>query len=155
MLSQTAEYALRTVLFIAGHADEGPARAEEMAASLRIPRNYLSKTLHRLAQAGVLTSTRGRGGGFLLARRPEDIPLLDVVGLFDQIEPRRQCLLGRPVCSDQHACEAHVQWKDVSERVARFFSETSVADLLGPGEPRPKGRGARQAAAKSPAIRPR
>ena len=102
MLSQTAEYALRTVLYIAGHADEGPARAEEMAASLGIPRNYLSKTLHRLAQAGVLTSTRGRGGGFLLARRPEDIPLLAVVGLFDQIEPRRQCLLGRPVCSDQH-----------------------------------------------------
>lgn len=141
MLSQTAEYALRTVLFIAGHADDGPARAEEMAGSLRIPRNYLSKTLHRLAQAGLLTSTRGRGGGFLLARPPEDIPLLAVVGLFDQIEPRRQCLLGRPVCSDQHACEAHLQWKDVSDRVARFFSETSVADLMGSGKPRAKGRG--------------
>jgi len=141
MLSQTAEYALRTVLYIAGRADQGPARAEEMAASLRIPRNYLSKTLHRLAQAGVLTSTRGRGGGFLLARSADQIPLLAVIGLFDQIEPRRQCLLGRPVCSDQHACEAHVQWKDVSERVARFFSETSVADLMGQGEPRPKGRG--------------
>jgi Rrf2 family iron-sulfur cluster assembly transcriptional regulator len=145
MLSQTAEYALRTVLFIAGHADEGPARAEEMAAALRIPRNYLSKTLHRLAQAGVLTSTRGRGGGFLLARSPADIPLLAVVGLFDQIEPRRQCLLGRPVCSDQHACEAHVQWKDVSERVARFFSETSVADLMGPGPTRGKVPGGARA----------
>ena len=136
MLSQTAEYALRTVLYIAGHADDGPARAEEMAASLRIPRNYLSKTLHRLAQAGVLTSTRGRGGGFLLARSADQITLLSVVGLFDQIEPRRQCLLGRPVCSDQHACEAHVQWKDVSERVARFFTETSVADLMGHGQER-------------------
>jgi Rrf2 family protein len=152
MLSQTAEYALRTVLFIAGHADEGPARAEEMAASLRIPRNYLSKTLHRLAQAGLLTSTRGRGGGFLLARRPEEIPLLAVVGLFDQIEPRRQCLLGRPVCSDQHACEAHVQWKDVSDRVARFFSETSVADLIGPGKPRAMGRAGRGAAGPAAAT---
>ena len=155
MLSQTAEYALRTVLFIAGHADEGPARAEEMAASLRIPRTYLSKTLHRLAQAGVLTSTRGRGGGFLLARRPEDIPLLAVVGLFDQIEPRRQCLLGRPVCSDQHACEAHVQWKDVSERVARFFSDTSVADLMGSGDPRPGARDARASGTRKPAGRTR
>lgn len=154
MLSQTAEYALRTVLFIAGHADDGPARAEEMAAALRIPRNYLSKTLHRLAQAGVLTSTRGRGGGFLLARKPEEVSLLAVVGLFDQIEPRRQCLLGRPVCSDQHACEAHGQWKDVSERVARFFSETSVADLLGSGKPREKGR-AGSGRRGAPAGRPR
>lgn len=145
MLSQTAEYALRTVLYIAGHVDEGPARAEEMAASLRIPRNYLSKTLHRLAQAGVLTSTRGRGGGFLLARSADQIPLLAVIGLFDQIEPRRQCLLGRPVCSDQHACEAHVQWKDVSERVARFFAETSVADLMGKGPSRANAAGAERA----------
>jgi Rrf2 family iron-sulfur cluster assembly transcriptional regulator len=150
MLSQTAEYALRTVLYIAGHGD-GPARAEEMAASLGIPRNYLSKTLHRLAHAGVLTSTRGRGGGFLLARSADQIPLLAVVGLFDQIEPRRQCLLGRPVCSDQHACEAHVQWKDVSERVARFFSETSVADLMGPGRPRGRG-GDREPGQKSAAV---
>jgi len=155
MLSQTAEYALRTVLFIAGHADEVPARAEEMAASLHIPRNYLSKTLHRLAHAGVLTSTRGRGGGFLLARRPEDIPLLAVVGLFDQIEPGRQCLLGRPVCSDEHACEAHVQWKDVSERVARFFSDTRVADLMGPGKPRLKAREARAPGARKAAGRTR
>jgi len=142
MLSHTAEYALRTVLYIAGHADEGPARAEEMASSLGIPRNYLSKTLHRLAHAGVLTSTRGRGGGFLLARSADQIPLISVVGLFDQIEPRRQCLLGRPVCSDQYACEAHGQWKDLSERVARFFSETSGADLmgLGPGQQRKRAR---------------
>ncbi len=133
MLSQTAEYALRTVLFIAGHADEGPARAEEMAGSLKIPRNYLSKTLHRLVQGGILSSTRGRGGGFILAKDAREISLLAVVGLFDQIEPRRQCLLGRPTCSDDHACDAHAAWKDVSGRVAKFFTNTSVADLIGQG----------------------
>lgn len=134
MLSQTAEYALRTVLFIAGHADEGPARAEEMASSLRIPRNYLSKTLHRLVQGGILSSTRGRGGGFILAKDASQISLLSVVGLFDQIEPRRQCLLGNPSCSDEHACDAHAAWKDVSNRVAKFFTQTSVADLMGAGK---------------------
>ena len=148
MLSQTAEYALRATVWLAEHG-EGPVRVGDLAHALRIPQNYLSKTMHQLARAGVLKSARGRGGGFLLAREPEDVSLLAVVGLFDQIEPRRQCLLGRPVCSDQHACEAHVQWKDVSERVTRVLSETSVADLLGSGEPRAKGAGAagRRAAA--------
>ena len=101
MLSQTAEYALRTVLHIARTGSDGPANADAMATSLGIPRNYLSKVLHRLAQAGVLTSTRGRNGGFVLARDPGKISLAAVVGLFDRIEPR--LLRGRgveafPIC---------------------------------------------------------
>lgn len=142
MLSQTAEYALRTVLFIAQQAPEhGPVAAETIADALGIPRNYLSKTLHRLAQAGVLASARGKGGGFTLAAPPERIPLVEVVGLFDQVQTARACLLGRPVCSDRTACEAHAQWKDVSERVAAFFRDTTVGDLLGrpPAAPRRGG----------------
>ena len=132
MLSQTAEYALRTILFIAQRTeDEGPVQTEAIAEALEIPRNYLSKILHRLARQGVLQSTRGRGGGFLLTRPPKDLPIIDVVGLFDQISPGRRCLLGRPVCSDATACDAHAAWKDMSERVAVFFRKTTVGDLLG------------------------
>ena len=132
MLSQTAEYALRTILFIAQRSKEdGPVQTEAIAEALDIPRNYLSKILHRLARQGVLHSTRGRGGGFLLTRPPKELPIIDVVGLFDQISPGRRCLLGRPVCSDANACDAHAAWKDMSERVAVFFRETTVGDLLG------------------------
>ena len=135
MLSQTAEYALRTILFIAQRNEEaGPVQTEAIAEALGIPRNYLSKILHRLAQEGVLQSTRGRGGGFVLSRPADQVPLIDVVGLFDQITPNRQCLLGRPVCSDAHACDAHAAWKDVSERVAHFFRDTTVGALLGEAE---------------------
>ena len=129
MLSQTAEYALRTVLHIAS-TSEGPAQAEAMARSLRIPRNYLSKILHRLAQAGVLVSSRGRNGGFILAQPPKRIPLSAVVGVFDRIEPRRECLLGQSVCSDARACAAHYKWREVSESLERFYNETTIADLL-------------------------
>lgn len=141
MLSQTAEYALRTILFIAQRSKEaGPVQTEAIAEALDIPRNYLSKILHRLAQEGVLKSTRGRGGGFVLSRPADQMPLVDVVGLFDQIAPGRQCLLGRPVCSDATACDAHASWKEVSERVAHFFRETTVGDLLGETKPARKQR---------------
>jgi len=144
MLSQTAEYALRTILFIAQRNEEaGPVRTEAVAQALGIPRNYLSKILHRLAQEGVLQSTRGRGGGFVLSRPADRMPLIDVVGLFDQITPGRQCLLGRPVCSDATACDAHAAWKDVSERVASFFRDTTVGELLGEAQAagkRPRSR---------------
>ncbi|MER3406797.1 MAG: Rrf2 family transcriptional regulator, partial [Chloroflexota bacterium] len=67
LLSSTAAYALRTVLFIAERGDR-PASGKEIAGSLKLPRNYLSKTLHRLTREGILTSRRGPGGGFRLAR---------------------------------------------------------------------------------------
>jgi Rrf2 family iron-sulfur cluster assembly transcriptional regulator len=139
VLSQTAEYALRTVLFLADRPGATPARVEEIAAALAVPRNYLSKTLHRLAREGILTSTRGKGGGFRLAVAPARLHLLDVVRLFDRTDGSRQCLLGRPACSDQSPCEAHARWKDVATRVATFFSETTVADLVG-ARARARGR---------------
>jgi Rrf2 family iron-sulfur cluster assembly transcriptional regulator len=129
VLSQTAEYALRTVLHIAGDG-AAPHRVERLAQDLGIPRNYLSKTLHQLARAGVLDSTRGPGGGFRLARDPHRIRLIEVVQPFDDIGQGRRCLLGRPVCSERTACEAHERWKDLSERLAAFFRETTVGDLM-------------------------
>ncbi len=131
MLSQTAEYALRAVLAIAQHEGQ-PVGAARLAETLGIPRNYLSKTLHQLARAGVLDSSRGKLGGFRLARPASRIPLLDVVGSIDALTGNRACLLGRPVCSDQHACPAHERWKDVAERTVAFFRETTVADLAAP-----------------------
>ena len=141
MLSQTAEYALRTILFIAqSNHEAGPVRTEAIAEALDIPRDYLSKILHRLAQEGVLKSSRGRGGGFVLSRPADQMPLVDVVGLFDEIAPGRKCLLGRPLCSDANACDAQASWKSVSEQVAHFFRETTVGDLLGETKPARKKR---------------
>jgi len=128
MLSQTAEYALRTVLFLAD--SDRVARAEEIARRLGVPRNYLSKTLHRLAQEGVLRSKRGKGGGFRLAVPPDQLKLLRVVAPFDDISGERRCLLGRPQCSDRSPCPAHHQWRTVSERLTVFFRDRTVGDLL-------------------------
>lgn len=132
VLSQTAEYALRTVLHLAARPQEsGLARVGELASTLGIPQNYLSKTLHLLAREGILTSTRGKHGGFRLARPADRITLLEVVGPFDRMEQRRQCLLGRPTCSDVTPCAAHERWRDTAEKVSSFFRETTVADLRG------------------------
>jgi Rrf2 family protein len=129
MLSQTAEYALRAVLYVAQHGDR-LVQVGEMAEVLRIPRNYLSKIVHALARARVLESTRGKAGGFRLASVPDRLYVVDVVAPFDRLGEARHCLLGRPQCNDRTACAAHTRWKDVAERVAAFFRETTVAELM-------------------------
>lgn len=129
MLSQTAEYALRAVLYLAEHADEGPVRVGEISKALGIPQNYLSKTLHALVRTGVLASGRGPAGGFRLVRPANRVSLLAIVAPFDRIDERRRCLLGRAECSDRNACAAHDAWKQTSERVSTFFRTTTLADL--------------------------
>jgi len=134
MLSQTAEYALRAALWLAEH-EEGPVRVGDLAHALRIPQNYLSKTMHQLARAGVLSSVRGKNGGFRLARDPKAIRLAQIVEPFEPLTERRNCILGRAVCSDAAPCQAHDRWKEVSRITAAFFSQTTLADLMreGPG----------------------
>lgn len=129
MLSQTAEYALRAALYLAEEPDR-TARVGELAEALAVPQNYLSKTLHQLARTGVLTSTRGKHGGFRLSRPPETIPLFEIIAPFERIADMRQCLLGRPVCSDTAPCTAHARWKSVKETTNAFFHETTLQDLI-------------------------
>lgn len=129
ILSQTAIYALKATLSLAESAVDAPVRVDDIATSLDVPRNYLSKILHALARGGVLTSTRGPGGGFRLACPPSELRLSDIVRHFDAMPHESGCLLGRTVCSDTDPCPAHHRWKSVSLAVQEFFDETSIADL--------------------------
>ena len=131
ILSQTAEHALRAVLYLAQREDE-LVRVGDIAEALSIPRNYLSKILHLLAREGVLASTRGKAGGFRLAVPAQRLSLISILEHFDRFDDRRQCLLGRPTCSDRTACAAHSKWKGTAEQVAGFFRDTTVSDLLYP-----------------------
>jgi Rrf2 family protein len=132
MLSQTAEYALRAALQLAQQPDGEPVQAAELAARLRIPANYLAKTLHGLTRARVLTSARGKGGGFRLARPAARITLAEVIEPFDTLDGPRLCLLGRPECSDQNPCAAHWRWQAARQDAVRFYRATSLADMLRP-----------------------
>lgn len=129
LLSQTGEYALRAVLYVADQRTERAIQVGEMARALDVPQNYLSKTLHQLVRAGVLTSTRGKSGGFRLAVPPERLFLSRIVAPFGDVQDRQRCLLGRSTCSDRTACAAHTRWKEVAEKLTTFFRETTVADL--------------------------
>ena len=130
MLNRSAEYALSVVTQLALLGPDESAQAAELAATLKLPANYLSKILHQLAAEGILASRRGRSGGFRLALPAERITLEKVVAPFDDIASYRRCVMGSKVCSDRTACVAHARWKPISESVMAFLKETTVAELL-------------------------
>lgn len=136
MISKTAEYALRAVLFIAKESERGPVRANELARVLGVPANYLSKILHTMARAGLLTSGRGPRGGFQLAKAADETLLADVLEALDPSLLRSDCLLGNPVCSDEEACAVHHKWKGLRDPICEFFRGTTVASVMD-GKPGP------------------
>jgi Rrf2 family iron-sulfur cluster assembly transcriptional regulator len=131
LLSNSAEYALKAVLYIAA-APGHPVRAVEIAQALSLPRNYLSKILNSLSSGGILKSFRGRTGGFALARNPEEITLAEIVAKFDRLAASPPaCLMGAGGCDERNKCSAHLQWTNVQREVTSFFETTTVAQLLG------------------------
>lgn len=129
IISHTSEYALRAATVLAEHDTEGPVDVAVLAATLAVPRNYLSKTLSQLGRAGVLESVRGKNGGFRLARPAEEITLFQVVEPFERFEGTRRCVLGQAVCSERMACGAHAGWVSIGDSIVRFLRRTTLADL--------------------------
>lgn len=128
ILNQSANYALRAVLFIARH--DGAQTADMMAEKLGVPRNYLGKILHLLVRANVLTSTRGPRGGFVLLEPAEATSLEAVIAPFHNNAEPPVCLLGNKLCDHRRPCAAHERWEQMAEPFQKFFEETTVADMI-------------------------
>ena len=129
MISRGATYALRALTYIAAREPNEWCLNREIATSVGLPPQYLTKILRTLAEGGVLVSQRGRSGGFRLARPAEQITLLDVVDPFDRLSDRRTCLLGQATCSDDNACPLHDQWKTISDSLRTALRSQTLAQL--------------------------
>ncbi|MFQ5501157.1 MAG: RrF2 family transcriptional regulator [Phycisphaerae bacterium] len=136
MLSQTAQYAMRAMAYIAEYGKEGSVLAKDIAKKTGVPRQYLSSILREAVRAGLLKSTRGKGGGFRLARPDHRIRLLDVFKPYDDVNSKTGCPFGQPKCSDEKPCVFHEHWKPVAAAYSAMLEETTLADLE--PEPAPK-----------------
>src|SRR6185436_13159392 len=113
MLSATADYALRAVLFLA-REPSGPHKADAIAQAIGAPSNYLSKTLNLLAREGIVSSSRGPTGGFSLAVSADTLMLDRIVAVFDEPHRRVKCLLRDTACSPETPCAAHTRWQGIT-----------------------------------------
>ncbi len=128
MISQTAEYALRAVVWLAS-ASDAPHGTPEIARVSQVPAGYLAKVLQKLARAGLVTSAPGRGGGFRIARPPAEISVLDVVNAVDPIRRIHSCPLGL-TSHGTTLCPLHRRLDMAAEAMEIAFAGSSIEDLL-------------------------
>jgi Rrf2 family transcriptional regulator, nitric oxide-sensitive transcriptional repressor len=128
MFSQTNEYALRVILYLAIHPEK-PAKNADIAKVTQVPPGYLYKVLQTLDKAGLVRGQRGMHGGFTLARSPDQISVLDVISAVDPLPRIRIC----PLHIEGHAlhlCALHKRVDQAFSRVEDAFAKTTVTELL-------------------------
>lgn len=131
MISTTAEYALRALSCLT-RAPAGQALlGRELAVLAAVPPSYLAKILLDLKRAGMVSATRGAGGGYQLAKAPEEVRLSDVVEVFDGPTAAPRCLLGGGRrCSPDDPCALHWKWSRVRRTLALFLETTTLAEVV-------------------------
>ncbi|HEY7152451.1 MAG TPA: Rrf2 family transcriptional regulator [Gemmataceae bacterium] len=127
MIPKTAEYALRAAVTLAREPGR-PCSTDDIAEVTQVPRRYAHKVLQALVRAGLARSQPGPGGGYALARSPEDVSILDVVAAIEPIPRIRRCPLG--LKSHTSLCPLHQQLDDAAANMEKAFAAVTLAQLL-------------------------
>ena len=130
MFSQTVEYALRAVTWLAEHEAEGICGAGRIAQETQVPASYLSKILQQLAKQEIVLSRRGVGGGFCLAMKPSELSVLAVVNAVDPVCRIKTCPLNLATHQDQ-LCPMHARMDEAMAHVEKVLGDSTLADILG------------------------
>lgn len=101
----------------------------EIAKSLSVPRNFLSKIAVTLSKKKIISSQKGPKGGIYLAKSPEKITIYDIARIFDDDITKNKCLIGKPSCSDNMNCPTHKFWKQEKEKLTEQLMKTTIMDL--------------------------
>jgi len=128
MISQTAEYALRAIVYLA--MNPGNAfTTQQISLTTKVPAAYLSKVLQSLVRARLVQSQRGLGGGFVLTKLPEEINILEVLNAVDPIQRIRTCPLGL-TAHGTNLCALHKKLDDATAIIEKTFADTTIAEIL-------------------------
>ena len=128
MISQTTEYALRAVVFLAQHHDE-VLTVNRIAEGTRVSPPYLSKILQALGSEGLVVGQRGKRGGFGLAHHPREITMLDVINAVEPIHRIHTCPLELAE-HGTHLCALHRRLDEAAARLEKHFGGATIASLL-------------------------
>ncbi len=131
MITREADYAIRVMLYLAHHANNGRSVSTALLAEeMDIPYRFLRKIVRRMVEAGLVASQRGKGGGVKLAKPRNRISLLQVVNAID---PRgvqiNTCSTNKRACARSRQCEVHPELRQLQQMLDKHLGDISFEQL--------------------------
>lgn len=133
MLSSRGKYAIRALLDLTLQYKSGPVLIQDIAERQNIPIRFLEQILLSLKRLGFVESRKGRGGGYLLAKPPENITLGSVVRAIDGPLAPISCVSVTAYtecgCPNPATCGLRTVWQEARNALADVLDNTSFADI--------------------------
>ena len=131
MISTRGRYALRVMIDLAEHMDDGFIPMKEVAARQGISLKYLEQILPVLSQNNYVKGVHGKGGGYILAKKPDEIRVGDVLRLTERDLAPVACLSeGAEPCERENVCPTLDFWKGYNKVVTEYLDSKTLADFL-------------------------
>ncbi len=125
-----SRYAVRAILDLAMNQDGRPVFIREIAEREGLSERYLENLFLQLKRAGILESSKGRGGGFRLAKNPANITLLEIVEAVEGHISLVECVADESSCDKVNICAPHDLWKELAQNIRDFLKQYTLQDLI-------------------------
>jgi Rrf2 family protein len=129
-LSTRSRYGARILVDLARHNGQGPVQIGEISKRQDISVKYLEQLIRPLKQASMVTSVRGPKGGHMLAKKPEDISLGQIVRLFEGQSELVECISNPDQCHMSDDCQVRLAWKEATRVLYEKLDSTTISDLV-------------------------
>jgi FeS assembly SUF system regulator len=126
-LSKLADYGSQIMMHMA--TDESMHSASEIAASLGISVPTVSKILKMLARENLVVSVLGAKGGYMLARRPAEISIADIIGAMDGPISITECS-GASTCDRESVCSTKGNWRNINQVILGALEQVKLTEMM-------------------------
>ena len=131
MISTRGRYALRVLLDLAQHQDEGFIPMKKVTERQELSLKYIEKIMPVLSHNGYVIGIHGKGGGYKLSREPKDYRVGDILRLTEgDLEPVSCLGCSSGSCARAESCLTLPMWKEFSDMVNNYFDGITLADLM-------------------------
>lgn len=128
-ISSKIKYAVRAMIDMINQKDASLLQIKDIAKRQKLSVSYLENIFSVLSAKGLLKSEKGKGGGFSLAKNPDEIKLLDIVDALEGRPKISKCLSSDYNCSMKDTCPTKSIWKKLNSKIEKEMASVKLSDI--------------------------
>ena len=131
-ITRAGEYGVLGMMYLARRSDGArkTAMIDEVSRAEKVPKSFLAKIFQNLARAGLVKSVRGAGGGFVLAKQPADVSILEIVEAIEGKILLQRCKQEKPDCKHIGGCALCGLFEQAQDGLKDVLTRTTLKDLI-------------------------
>jgi Rrf2 family iron-sulfur cluster assembly transcriptional regulator len=128
-LTTKGRFAVTAMIDLAMFNQGGPVTLADISERQKISLSYLEQLFGKLRRNGLVSSVRGPGGGYNLAKKPGEVSVADIILAVDEPIDATQCG-GKENCRDEQKCLTHDLWNDLNNHIFEYLRRVTLAELV-------------------------